>query len=1070
MKRFPLIRPKPLQVPTLISSHSRPPRFEAEAGASDTSSSGISSNSEHPSFEVTKSPEASQRAENVDLSSMGPLDPSSLLPDDKGVKEPPIVSRSVAPHAGKAATKNRNQRRRVSTKFKLLKSRGLLSPNATMADYHRMQAGRVKTKEPSDKQGEKPKEEAGAGQAAFDANLLKTVPSGGIEVTHNGQRKSHSNLAMGDTSMEKSMGGTAGIPDGPQPQSQIDQTRASGATPDLSGRNANLPNSATADLIDRIKHFVEKVENQSGGVNAVADRPSTPNQVAVPSNAVITPNETGSPPDEVSPPLIETAAKTDAATPPTTGSSKRARLDISSTKRLVFGSLGVRVPRTKEDEANVSAKLIKDIRSLQVFKPKETSEASQPSITRTTEDESNWKEKIVLMAVECCQDGIELSTPPFPFVQRWDPQQQKHRGENNPHRGNKRKRDDDQYYQERPGLGVSEDLSNRGAPASFATEALADGESMEPQLEQQEQNAPQAESDENANQFGEKIQRELGSSVPILPDNEDISDLPCLPEDVSTCLSLSAAMINPGTIVAFKQLDMSALTNWQPKISDYRTARVDCLTDDGVLKMKLAKRDQLNKEEVYDQQTGERVYSKFEMPGFDDEDAENPGVIEISFSELIEPKLIQVAKFQSANQQSSVHNDNHAPLNVGTAMENEIQPSPAGAKTIEPELPNARSSQGRMTESSEGVRQEIFDLIKEAGWRSSVRASNEDDHRSESNPALSPNGPLPQNQSAPRDEIYRGGDNSSPRVSLHPNGFTSSPPGEKSLETPNQPDQPEQQAFEGFQSDSLHSQDGFEIPETVPAHLNTVPNTPIKTPFGNGAEAADIKEEDYEAGDLWSEPRYQPEAVHQVPSPELASQNPRLGSIDRPVQLAVQSSKGVSSPAPASSLHEFSSDNEFPTLENVLSQVRSSQAVSCQARPSFEARVSDDDLTYMDKSSLESTATRRKDLQTRVVQSSESSGEDNISQKRTLFKWEDSDEGDQTTPRASQKPAQPQIVDLTIPSDPTDATGDSDYVDDGTQLPAGPGWVKKARATSGRLRSVKTAEGRSMKYRSRSVY
>jgi hypothetical protein len=39
------------------------------------------------------------------------------------------------------------------------------------------------------------------------------------------------------------------------------------------------------------------------------------------------------------------------------------------------------------------------------------------------EDPDAWREKIIYKAVECCHEDMVLSEPPFPFVQRWDPQQ-----------------------------------------------------------------------------------------------------------------------------------------------------------------------------------------------------------------------------------------------------------------------------------------------------------------------------------------------------------------------------------------------------------------------------------------------------------------------------------------------------------------------------------------------------------------------------------------------------------------------------------------------------------------------
>jgi hypothetical protein len=38
------------------------------------------------------------------------------------------------------------------------------------------------------------------------------------------------------------------------------------------------------------------------------------------------------------------------------------------------------------------------------------------------DDPDEWRERIDLRAVELCDQGVELSTPPFPFHQGWDPQ------------------------------------------------------------------------------------------------------------------------------------------------------------------------------------------------------------------------------------------------------------------------------------------------------------------------------------------------------------------------------------------------------------------------------------------------------------------------------------------------------------------------------------------------------------------------------------------------------------------------------------------------------------------------
>ncbi|KAI6895590.1 hypothetical protein KC355_g20442, partial [Hortaea werneckii] len=116
--------------------------------------------------------------------------------------------------------------------------------------------------------------------------------------------------------------------------------------------------------------------------------------------------------------------------------ARRSRLDVAGSKRLLLGSLGVRVPKTQEEKDALQKKLKE--RNDQRIAPPPDPEAPAPapkeaSKIAPTDDQQNeseddgesWREKIDLNAIECCEEGITLSTPPFPFHQRWDPQQRR---------------------------------------------------------------------------------------------------------------------------------------------------------------------------------------------------------------------------------------------------------------------------------------------------------------------------------------------------------------------------------------------------------------------------------------------------------------------------------------------------------------------------------------------------------------------------------------------------------------------------------------------------------------------
>lgn len=83
--------------------------------------------------------------------------------------------------------------------------------------------------------------------------------------------------------------------------------------------------------------------------------------------------------------------------------------------------------------------------------------------------------------------------------------------------------------------------------------------------------------------------------------------------------------------------------------------------------------------------------------------------------------------------------------------------------------------------------------------------------------------------------------------------------------------------------------------------------------------------------------------------------------------------------------------------------------------------------------------------------------------KQTVFTWAESEGYDQTT-QASKGAKRPQIVDLTLSSD--DPPDDDDFADYATQLPTGPGWVQKSRASAGGTAAAKRGRGRPTKTKS----
>ncbi|KAL3465153.1 hypothetical protein BJX64DRAFT_253263 [Aspergillus heterothallicus] len=308
----------------------------------------------------------------------------------------------------------------------------------------------------------------------------------------------------------------------------------------------------------------------------------------------------------------ETANDTNEASPI---APKRRTLDVASTRRLLFGSLGVRTPRSKEEEETTRRKLAGKARKVTPQQtPQEVPEVHE------SEPEVDWREKLILGATECFYDDIELSTPPFPFEQRWDPdaaeliRQRKSRGKK------RKRRQQVEAYDEEEDAGY-------GYYAEEDTQLnYDDSELLDAQIDNKDEIEPTA--------------------VESIKD-----DLPTLPNDTSRLPAVSAGQMKAGIVFAFKQLDVSKATNWQPTVSEYRVAIVTNVFDNNILGIRLAQPYRRETKTADDE--GPFQYSGFEMPGMDDEDGEDDGCREVPFDDLIDPKLLRAAPTADAEDQDT---------------------------------------------------------------------------------------------------------------------------------------------------------------------------------------------------------------------------------------------------------------------------------------------------------------------------------------------------------------------------------------------------------------------------------
>ncbi|QSS61973.1 hypothetical protein I7I51_04150 [Histoplasma capsulatum] len=346
---------------------------------------------------------------------------------------------------------------------------------------------------------------------------------------------------------------------------------------------------------------------------------------------------TFSPPESLSTTPINGA---NGAPSKTGKSSKRKSIsDVPSSRQLVFDSLGLKRPKTKESEETLREKL-----TPQVLQPKPSQELPLvEEVEKPTEAKidliENWQDRLILQATECLYDDVKLSAPPFPFVQRWDKDAQAKIRElkgSQQVSGKKRKRKSRNHRVE----DYHDDCCN--GEASFSNENHLDyggdgvGEHPTTPAKSLNRAAP-----------GPQIQDATGMEAAPLGRGASTDDLPSLPDDVSTLKDAQGADMKPGTIIAFKQLDMSKATNWQPLVSEYRTAVVESVVD-GTLTMRLARQHREQPPQSHDDNdNGVAQYTKFEMPGYDEWKGEDDGFREVQFEELIEPKLLSAGSGDS---------------------------------------------------------------------------------------------------------------------------------------------------------------------------------------------------------------------------------------------------------------------------------------------------------------------------------------------------------------------------------------------------------------------------------------
>jgi hypothetical protein len=607
-----------------------------DAEISDTSSSGSDSISDVDSSSDDDSPEeTSSKPTSVTTTKLVIVSTETSPP--KSANRTPVPGGS-----GKKSTNARNNRRRQANALSRFKEKGILPAGTTLAEFNQLsevnndtspedavaalEAARAKKKSV---EISKKTSEAVERNKEFEARrqaLLASLESGGVEV-------------------------------GPEPSKGPSKRGLKAQDPASHAKSAPAINSiedphnvsnGSSTVLQTHQPFSADAPSQKGPkaptpqVSAAPSKPMTPS--AEEDSKVATPSR---PATETKPPTSVSDSAHSSAT-----SSRRAKLDIGAGRRMLFGALGIKAPKSKKDEEKVRNDLMKDVRP--VLTPKAADKwLEEDDEDVEDQDPEAWKEKITYRAVECCLDGIELSEPPFPFVQRWDPQQQggwSQKGKNGG-KGKKSQRDESQYYQNE-GWPSKRQKRRNGKYSHAEQEEYLDA-SYEPSYQEDsfmesEEVAQQKRlpSDDIEVEINQQLMNDLNAET-AAQFSQGPEDLAPLPEDPKTLVDLQNGQAKPGMTIAFKELTMSEETKWQPEISAYRTAVVNAILDSGEFQLTLALRDRWHEEKVYDEETGERVYGKFDMPDQDEETEEeeeaDDGIRTLMFSELVEPKIVQGA-------------------------------------------------------------------------------------------------------------------------------------------------------------------------------------------------------------------------------------------------------------------------------------------------------------------------------------------------------------------------------------------------------------------------------------------
>lgn len=266
--------------------------------------------------------------------------------------------------------------------------------------------------------------------------------------------------------------------------------------------------------------------------------------------------------------------------------------------------------RLRPDVSAIGRMLARQAKNI-VKKPQEKEPTPEPV---GSTDPEFWKSRINLSAFECWEEEYELTAPPFPFQQHWDPiskvmrdAAKKKKGKKGTKKAPPIEEPEEEEDEEKIFLDY-DDIPNNGDPDVEIHDAIED-----------------------------QLQHDIATAL------HEQSDLPPLPEDLGTLPDLTSTDIKAGAVIVCKFFGVNPVTV-TPEISNFKTAVVEREGDSGAgagtIRLKIAKRDLPKREKKFDIK-GNRVYGA--KDGFFMDEEEEEGLWSGMFGELLEGKLLRAA-------------------------------------------------------------------------------------------------------------------------------------------------------------------------------------------------------------------------------------------------------------------------------------------------------------------------------------------------------------------------------------------------------------------------------------------